>query len=274
MTGAKKGIFWLLFLILAGGGIFYRGWLQIHLNSNEYGLLYSKFRDWEVLPPRQFSWRWERLLPTVTTFRKIDLAPRECLVSRQGELPSGEFFSQFMEGRPSFAYEFSFSLTFRLKPEAALSLVREGTLDPENPEAWFEGFQNRLAAEAENELVRNLSAGEGRDQSPQAVEEALKSRLEQTFPEAEIIQAIPLVFAMPDLSLYRHARSEYALLMEARREQDIRNLEAASARAVSELSAMELLGRYGELFTQYPMLLDYLKSNQTLNDNILSTLSP
>lgn len=279
MKKRTKFFLFLIILLAAAGGIFYAGWLQIRLGEHEYGLVFTKINgyDEDFLPPGQFIWRWENLIPTNLKLHVFDLSPRQSTAGLKGELPSGNLFSQYMEGSPDFDYDMSFRLSYRLRPESLLELVKTGELNSDDPDQWYGTFEDRCLLEAGVFLTGSAADpdfyGDG-GYNPARMGELLKNRLQEKFPQVEFTAVVPVSLVMPDMALYRRAREEYENLMVVRRALDAQNMEAASRRIQNDQANIGLLEKYGELFTKYPVLLEYLTLNTALNEDILSTLDP
>ncbi len=61
-----KFFIWLIVLLAISGTVFFFGWLQFSVPAGSYGVMLSKSGGYynEVITPGEFSWRWERLVPT------------------------------------------------------------------------------------------------------------------------------------------------------------------------------------------------------------------
>lgn len=272
----KKFFTFLLILIILGGiGTgFYFGWIQMRLGENDYGVVFTKVKgyDQEVLEPGKFIWRWEALLPTNFTLHIFHLEPRSSRVSLKGVLPSGELYGQFFDGTPDFSYDITLSLNYMLKPEALPGLVKEAYVTPEELDTWYRGKEDAALVEAANLLRKRMEEPGfyGTAGLPaEGFEKDLTERLNEAFPELLFSQALVVNLVLPDAELYRRAREAYFSLMETRELLSARALEEATSQTMSQSVNLELLEKYGELFTTYPILLDYLNLNPQFAEEML-----
>ena len=96
------------------------------------------------------------------------------------------------------------------------------------------------------------------------LEELLISHLGQHLPDIRLNSLLVKDLAVPDLTLYFKAREAYFAMMETQKNLSAESLKAATAKAMEKSVNLELLEKYGELLTKYPVLLDYLNANPTI----------
>jgi len=266
----------LILLLLVGGG-FYFGWIQIRLGENDYGVVFTKMKgyDPEVMVPGKFIWRWENLLPTNMKLHVLHLEPRQTLVSQKGQLPSGELFSKVLDSAPSFEYDLSFRVIYRLRPEALPALVESGSLVPGDLEGWYGRFEDSLAVQVLSFIQTETGDGEafgatGLDTA--LLESSLAEALKGAFPDVEVVSVLPVKVVIPDLQVYRKAREEYLGLMTARRDINETAMREAAARTMNQSANLQLLEEYGALLTKYPVLLEYLDKNPRFSEDLLDSV--
>jgi hypothetical protein len=92
-----------------------------------------------------------------------------------------------------------------------------------------------------------------------SIGEELLTRLSREYPALEFVSAVPTEVSLPDLELYEAARSLYFDTVEARRSAISEEAFTAEQRRISEESRLETLRRYGEVLSEYPVLLDYFE---------------
>jgi hypothetical protein len=73
-------------------------------------------------------------------------------------------------------------------------------------------------------------------------------------------------YRVPDLELYREAKAQYMELMEVQTETRAREITRTAGREVTETSKIEILREYGQLFTEFPILLQYLAMEGNLEE--------
>ncbi|OQX29281.1 MAG: hypothetical protein B0D92_04575 [Spirochaeta sp. LUC14_002_19_P3] len=250
----KAGSF-LSFLILltAAGAAFYFGWIQFRLEQGEYGVIYTKTRGWEnkAVSSGQFTWRLEALLPTNLTLHKFKLTPQSLEIHKTGMLPSGRMYGSLVGEEGNFGWEINLEIDYRILPDALPKLLANGT--------GIEGLdelKTTFKARAESAAASLLNEGVNYVNVAQA-EDALKSRLRGIDANIEIISISVTNWRYPDIDLYNQAKT---LAQEniRLRQTVMADLEAARMRRKdTEDSNLELLTRYGKLFSAYPILLDF-----------------
>jgi hypothetical protein len=257
----KKAIAILIFLVLAGGTAFYFGWVQFRLPPGTVGVTFTKTSGWdsEVIEAGEFTWRWEALLPTNFTLHVVDVDPVTVGVSSTGNLPSGALYGGLLEGSPTFEYEVRFDVTYRIDPEALPRLLEEGAIEGSDVSAWYDSMNDSIEAQALElvseamESVSDASAGE----RVSRFAESMEDRLSGAVPDVEIVSVLPRRISLPDIGLYREARELYLGAMEARREAIEEAMASTSTGEVLEEARLGTLRRYGEVLSEYPVLLEY-----------------
>ncbi len=275
----KKFRTFLLIIIVLGifGGGFYLGWIQFQLDENEYAVVFTKITGYhkEVLEPGNFVWMWQRLVPTNMKLHVFRLDPRSSTLSVSGTLPSGEVYSNYLEGTPSFEYSFSFNMTYRLKAEHLPELAEGGFLTPGNLDTWYTQFEENCLVKAVsflNEKASNSDLYDFNSGNLVEIESLLKEYLSSYFPHIDFINIIPSKLKIPDAELYQLAKDEYFSLMDAKHTMNLEALKEATDRTMNQTANLELLGEYGKLLTTYPILIEYLDKNPVLSDELILSL--
>lgn len=242
-----------LILLTAAGAAFYFGWIQFRLEQGEYGVVYTKTRGWEnkAISSGQFIWRLEALLPTNLTLHKFKLEPQSLEIHKTGVFPSGGLYGTIVGEGSNFSWEIKLNLDYRIRSEALPELLANGT--------GIEGLdeiQNAFKARAESAVTNLLNEGANYADVVQ-VEEALKSRLRTIDAHIKIINASVTNWRYPDIALYNEAK-KLAQENIRLRQTVMADLDAARLRREdTEDRQLELLTRYGELFSAYPILLEF-----------------
>ena len=140
----------LVILVILAGVVFYFGWVQIHLPAEHYAVVFTKSGgyDQEVIRPGEFSWRWERLIPTNMTLYIFDLHPRSREISFQGSLPSAELYSSVLPENPDFSYRGEIEVIFAVAPESLPALVAEEKLLPDQLDDFYSAQAGALSDSA------------------------------------------------------------------------------------------------------------------------------
>lgn len=258
----RKFLISLVILILAGGAVFYLGWVQLQLPPNTYGVVFTKTGGWDdaVLEPGEFHWRWERLLPTNFTLHAFPSTPHNAVVTSSGTLPSGDTYAEYLEQSPDFDYEIELDVSFRVRKEDLPELAKEEDLEPDGLEEWYEQRAKRIG-DAARTMVREVYADAQEEADGavqlQSLEDELIDRLSERFSSLEFLSAVPTIVRIPDFGLYQAARSLYFETINARREAVADSEFAAEESRIAQKTRLETLKQYGEILTEYPVLLDY-----------------
>lgn len=262
----KKFIIILIILLLIGGCLFFFGWIQILLPAETFAVIFTKTGgfDSEVTRPGVFSWRWERLIPTNMKIYKFDLHPYETEAAYRSSLPSSEHYSSILPENPDFDFEASISVKFELKPESLPALVKEEKLTPETLLTFYEEKAQKLAQKIMELSFLSQQSLEGQSSLLPNVQwdKQLKQELAEHYPDLRIIHLNSKTMKIPDLELYSLAKESYRSLVRTRDE----SRNAASVKLAEELEkakierrkeeiSLQTLREYGELLTQYPILL-------------------
>ncbi len=258
----------LIFIILVGGAAFYFGWIQFQLEENTYGVVFSKTSGYEdeVLEPGRFNWRWEALIPTNMTLHKISLVPRSVELQKSGSLPSGKVYAEAIEAAVDFEYALRISLTYSLRPDELPRLVKEESLTAETLDDYYLEIEQRInsgiSGYIENRISRNEDIS-AEDFKTAAFEQALIERIQGELPFVAIQSVALTQLTVPDIRLYQAARSYYFDLLQTRQETETATLEREREWIVSQESKLEVLREYGQLFTEYPGLIQYMALGET-----------
>jgi len=267
----RKLLVSLLILIVAAGVAFYFGWIQLQLPADSYGVIFTKTNGFEhqVVKPGTFVWRWQRLLPTNLKLYTFKLTPQKTRVSSQGTLPSGALYAQYLDGKPDFSYNIAISVSYVMKPETLPSLMIDDRITPQTLGTWYEGFDTRIAAEAQDYMSTESASGEVLSAGFGALQPGLLKDLEDKFSQVRFTSVTPETVELPDIALYRKARQQYLDIVDA--EKQARQQSAVTKTNLDQLAAqrIDMLRKFGELFNQYPVLLKYLDLDPTKRQDII-----
>jgi len=259
---AKIIIFFLL-LFLIGGTAFYFGWMQFKVDEHSYGVIFTKTNGYEesVLTPGEFVWKWQALIPTNLTLHVFELTPRTKVLSKNGTLPSGEIYGSVIEREPDFSYKLRLQLDYRIVPEKLPSLVKNRGLKPDG----LKDFYNRLEEEFSQTVIQVIETdidqfdSSSTDRFPtSSFQNDIANQLSQNHDFVDILNVSILEMNLPDIRLYLSARDYYLSILETKRQTEAAILEKERAWVVSEESKLEVLKEYGQVFTDYPGLIQFL----------------
>ncbi len=250
----------LVVLVILAGVAFFFGWVQIHLPAEHYAVVFTKTSgyDQEVIRPGEFSWRWERLIPTNMTLFIFDLHPRTRVISFKGSLPSAELYSSVLPENPDFSYRGEIDVTFTIAPESLSALVAEEKLLPDQ----LEDFYNAKAQALSVSVLETLQEIDIDPRDAQELNRRVQRDLAADVPDIKLSNLNVRVTHIPDSGLYQLARSSYRDLVQTRdrsRDEAVARLAGEQVRAenarAEEKAELEALREYGELLNEYPILL-------------------
>jgi len=280
----KKFLVSLVILIIAGAVVFYFGWVQLQLPADTYAVAFTKTGGWDssVLEPGRFIWRWERVIPTNFELYTYQLQTRQSTLNATGTLPSGDVYSQYLPGNPSFSYSLDVTVSYRLKPDALPQLTRDGLLSPDSLDAYYSHFETGLLSTLQKMVPALMNQKAGiQSIGPASIGPDLVSQLSSQFPDFTFFSAAVTKFQLPDLALYSKAQSSYTSLIDNKTRALEQATQAAAQQQVNKTNTLDLLRQYGEVLTQYPILLKYLALENgknpdsiNLNDLMLPSTTP
>lgn len=266
----------ILILILGiGGSAFYFGWIQFRLEEHSCGVIFTKTGGYEekVARPGEFNWRWEALIPTNLTLHRIDVSPHSVTVRREGQLASGDIYGGVLQEKVDFTYHVEILLEYALRPESLPALVRDRGINDENIGELYESIDRELSNRVIGFVESKVESTDTELFMTSSFAESLKKNLQGFDGTVEVLQVSLIDMRLPDIRLYRSSRDYYHGLLEARRKTETATLEKEREWMVGEESKLEVFRKYGELFTEYPGLVNFLALSEGENlDQILPKL--
>ena len=265
----------LVILVVLAGTAFYFGWVQIVLPPENYAVVFTKTGgyDDQVIRPGEFSWRWERLVPTNMTLYIFDLRPRSLDVSFEGSLPSGQLYSSILPENPDFSLRGKVTIQFGIVPESLPSLVAEEKLSPDALDDFYEAKAEQIS----NRVMNSLKEVQSDLASSTTLSPQLERELAREFPDLKILSLRTETVSVPDLELYELARRSYRELVEIRdrsRGQAVARLAEEQVRAENardqERENFENLREYGKLLNEYPILLKAMYVQKLPGDKVIT----
>ena len=257
----------LVILVVLAGTAFYFGWVQILLPPENYAVVFTKIGgyDDQVIRPGEFSWRWERLIPTNMTLYTFDLHPRTLEVSFEGSLPSGQLYSSILPENPDFSLSGNVTIQFGIVPESLPALVAEEKLLPEALDDFYEAKAEQIS----NRIMDKLKSA--------TLNQQMERELAREFPDLKILSLRTETVRVPDLELYELARRSYKELVEIRdrsREEAVARMAVEQVRTENardqERETLEALREYGKLLNEYPILLKAMYVQKLSGDKVIT----
>ena len=257
----------LLLILTALGAVFYFGYYQFQLPADNYGVIFTKLDGWkdEVIMPGGFRFEWQGLIPLNLQIEKFEIIPHTASLSAAGELPSADSYSLYLKDSPDFKYSYSFDVTYTLKPEMLPTLVSDDFLRSNNIEEWIKDIETQLVSDASG-LIRLLADNteymKKIGYNYRLMEDDLQESLSKEYIYLDFVRFTPVDINFPDLALYEEGRKQYFEMEDFHNDIESAALEQTETRLVEESAKLELLEKYGAIFSKYPQLIDYYKIYQ------------
>lgn len=266
-TGKKEkkrnhagSIFSLILLTGAAGAIFYFGWVQFDLPENSYAVLFSKTGGYDknVIKPGQFSWKWERLLPTNSKLIKVEIEQRSIDLIYQGELPSADLYSSIIPENPDFSYKMDFSVSYRIKEDSLPELIESDELNADNLKMFYDTFETEYIKIIKDRCTDFFNLNYIIDsQGYLELEKNILNMFKESYPFIETKTLTIKYIHFPDLKLYDKSRDLYFQILENRQQVETATEKWAIESKVNMDTKLEILREYGEILSKYPVLIDY-----------------
>ena len=260
----KKFIILLILLLIVSGTAAYFGWVRLPENSQ--AVLYSKITGYEdkAVQSGSFIWRWQKLIPRTFKIHIFDNTVHSTNIVTEGKMPSGDVYSAILPGNPDFSYRISFSVKYRINSSMLPDLLKTGNILSENLAEWYSEKDTTLESAGKN-FINSLKGSTAGLSSSSELEKKLSEFLVSRAADITFTSVTLNDFNIPDIDLYSEAKRQY-LIITKNRENLVLESESKSAMESADLARqLELLEKYGELLTKYPILLEYIKINPEMD---------
>ena len=267
----KKVVFFLIFIILLAGTVLYFGWVKVPENS--YGVFFSTITGYDknVLETGNLYFRWQKLIPKNSKTYIINNSFRKRDIDIKGILPSGDVYSQILQGNPNFSYSVSIAVTYSISKDFIMEYIKGNGTNAVSDKTGIDNFfaetdksiQNLIKNYIETGFLTSLdgaknNAGPGLETiSPEMLKEKILADIHGiSISELNVIDR-----HFPDINLYRIAAKQYREISDDRKKL-LLEAELKSASKDADLARrFETLQKYGELLDKYPILIEYFKIN-------------
>lgn len=262
----------LIILIIAGGVVFWFGWVQFKLGEGDYGVVYTKTGGYEteVLTNGEFEWRWQGLLPTNLTVHVFQLETRTIDIERNGVLPSGELYAAMAGDGVDFNWDISGKIVYRMNPDSLPALVADG-LSSADLDTFYGDFESKMNSEVvrliADEIDKDVDVPMG--ERLKQFEQDIKEKAASIDDQIEIVEASILDWTYPDLALYKESRRLYLDFMSQRQAVLAEVGDSAARREDIQGNRLDLLEEYGRVLNEYPVLLDLFALDGNPGTNLL-----
>lgn len=260
----KRLVVLFVFLVVVGGVVFFFGWIQIRLDADEHAVIFTKTHGWEeqVVRPGEFTWRWQRLLPTNLTLHVFPLTTRVTSATMRGTLPSAAAYGSLVDGTAAFSYLITLDVAYRLREDSLPQLARDHGLRSNSLDEHYSSLDAQIGQSTKDSIVGLVTSRSGSIESPvphDVITGRVVDDLTRHFPDLELLSVDVIRVELPDLDLYQQARTLYEEVLETRA-QSLKDAAQTFARQQTQTdNELRLLERYGEILDRFPILLDYFR---------------
>ena len=270
----KSTKFWITFFILLpiAIAIFFVGWVQLSVPAGSYGVMISKTGgiDKKAIEPKKFYWRWERLIPTNVSVRKFSLTPYEYEDILTGVLPSGELYSQMIEGSPDFSYSVSVKTVIKMKSEFLPEYIERTDAKTQSElDEYLEKNAKAISDDTIQFLIKESIRTGSADAFMTEAEDIKKHiQSEKKFKFFEICEIEIETRQLPDVEMYKLAKETYQTFQGQVKKAIVQLGTTQSLYTAEDYIQLERFARWGKILNQYPVLLELLKYSDDNNLNI------
>jgi hypothetical protein len=265
----KKLFIILSILIIISAVIFYFGWIQLKLEKDTYGVIFSKTGGYheKVLVSGDFAWTAAALIPKNIEITSIPSASRTIYLMSETPLPSSSLYRNTLVGSADFSYKIKFYISFQLKREKVVQLVRDSGLTLKTIETWVNAAEDKIKFIASREIQLYLE-NTPVDQNSAFIsienQQKILKRIQTHFDDINLHDLDIVSLTVPDFTLYEESK-EYYYNLTAIKNNSLQSemLNTAKQRAENEVQ-LELLERYGYLLNEFPILIEYIKADPDL----------
>ncbi len=259
----KKFIISLIILLIFGATVFFIGWIQIYVPVDSQAVLISKTSGIknEVIKAGDFTWCWERLLPTNTELRHFSLYPRNYKKTITGTLPSADVYTYMIEGEPNFSYNFSVDMTIQIKSEKLPELIKSTGLKNQSE------LENYISSQADTvaRSVIQYVIEESIDDIDYVVQASLSDtelitaiNAPSRFPYLEITSIKVNNVILPDIIMYNHAKNSYTVYQNAIQKYIDEAAVLQGAQYAKDYLEIDRLAKLGRVLADYPELVSFM----------------
>lgn len=254
----------LLILILLAFALFltYLGWEQRELDERSYGVVYTKTGGWksDIYSTDSFGWSFEKLIPENYKMHIFTINSNNYSYSHSEKLPSAELYANFSSINSSdFNYSYTLTASYSFNPNYLVSMTEDGSITEENFTLWLQDRTNEI-----QNILKSYIRERVVNSELITIEGACHTYISEQYPYLGFSD-IKINMQKPDMVLYNRARNRYLQNMEIETSAEEEYLLESLRQQNSENHKLELLKKYGEVFTQYPIMIEYLKIDRDLS---------
>ncbi len=275
----KKFLFFMFLLAAAAVAVLYFGWVRVPENNS--AVFFSSITGYEetLMQTGEFHWRWQKLIPGNSKIYLVNTGSRKTEFSLKGKLPSADTLSAAFPGSPDFTWTASMTASYKLEDTFIHDFIvnitseeqSDAVIDPEKTKAIHEMTDTQIELTLRNHIDNAVSyiisgTDEIIDPSKEIFsKEALSAEILEKADNIKQVEIEIQNISFPDLRLYRKAMDQYDEISSIKKKQML-DSEIKSAAFETDLAKrLDILEKYGQLLTKYPILLEYLKINPDID---------
>ncbi|MDX9800315.1 MAG: hypothetical protein RBT69_03135 [Spirochaetia bacterium] len=275
----KKVLFFMFLFAAAASAVLYFGWVRVPENNS--ALFFSSITGYEktIIHTGKFHWRWQKLIPKNSKIYLVNTAGRKAEFSIKGKLPSADTYTEAMPGSPDFSWSGSFTAFYKLNDNFIHDFIvnitsgeeTDAVIDPEKTKAIHEITDTQIEIAVKNNIENGVNKIiSSTDEITAQVKEIfskefLSSGIMGEMENIELLEFEVINYTFPDIRLYRIAAKQYEEISSIKSQQIIDSKLKSAVFETDLEKRLEILEKYGELLTRYPILLEYLKINPEMD---------
>lgn len=280
MKAFRKLIIVTLIVLACAAAVFFFGWTQFSVPAGKYGVMLSKSGGYypQAIMPGNFTWRWERIVPTNAQILVFDLTPRQVNYMADGTLPSADRYAKVLNTKDDFSWSFGMDTLVTLKPGQLVSIVEKNTIQTQEAlesyiDSHIQAMLQTIMYRYVSELIDNPYEYQQIKTDYHILSEKIKGELAKTAGQDFSVEAVTLTkLTIPDIHTYKIAEQAYNTY-EQQREMLLAETAAKEAQySASEQFQIDRLTKWGDFLAKYPHIIELIAVAQQDSKEALNAL--
>ena len=280
MKAFRKLIIVTLIVLACAAAVFFFGWTQFSVPVGKYGVMLSKSGGYypQAIMPGNFTWRWERIVPTNAQILVFDLTPRQVNYMADGTLPSADRYAKVLNTKDDFSWSFGMDALVTLKPGQLVSIVEKNTIQTQEAlesyiDSHIQAMLQTIMYRYVSELIDNPYEYQQIKTDYHILSEKIKGELAKTAGQDFSVEAVTLTkLTIPDIHTYKIAEQAYNTY-EQQREMLLAETAAKEAQySASEQFQIDRLTKWGDFLAKYPHIIELIAVAQQDSKAALNAL--
>ena len=280
MKAFRKLIILTLIILACTASVFFFGWTQFSVPAGKYGVMLSKSGGYypQAIVPGNFTWRWERIVPTNAQILVFDLMPRQVNYTADGSLPSADRYGKVLNTKDDFSWGFGMDALVTMKPEQLVPVVEKNTIQTQEAlesyiDSHIRAILQTIMYRYVSELVDNPYEYQQVKTDYHTLSEKIKDELTKAIGQDFAVEAVTLTkLTIPDIHTYKIAEQAYNQY-EQQREMLLAETAAKEAQyAASEQFQIDRLTKWGDFLAKYPHIIELIAVAQQDSKAALNAL--